>query len=75
MLFRSDSDAFWQDRMIIGGPERCARDICRWRDELGVDTLVLRMQHPGQPHDQVMRCIELLTGTVMPMVEATPARA
>ena len=30
-----DSDAFWQDRMIIGGPERCARDICRWRDELG----------------------------------------
>ncbi len=67
-----DSDAFWQDRMIIGGPERCASEICRWRDQLGVDTLVLRMQHPGQPHDQVMRCIELLTGTVMPMVEATP---
>jgi alkanesulfonate monooxygenase SsuD/methylene tetrahydromethanopterin reductase-like flavin-dependent oxidoreductase (luciferase family) len=61
------SGAFARDRFIIGSAEHCAEEIRRYRDELGVDNLVLRMQHPGQPHDQVMRSLERLTKEVVPL--------
>jgi alkanesulfonate monooxygenase SsuD/methylene tetrahydromethanopterin reductase-like flavin-dependent oxidoreductase (luciferase family) len=64
------SGAFARDRFVIGGPAHCANEIRRYRDELGVNNLVLRMQHPGQPHDQVMRCLELLSTEVLPRVAA-----
>jgi alkanesulfonate monooxygenase SsuD/methylene tetrahydromethanopterin reductase-like flavin-dependent oxidoreductase (luciferase family) len=57
-----ESEAFWKDRFIIGD---------RYRDELGVTDLILRMQHPGQADEQVRRCLSLLTDEVIPAVEAT----
>jgi alkanesulfonate monooxygenase SsuD/methylene tetrahydromethanopterin reductase-like flavin-dependent oxidoreductase (luciferase family) len=43
-------------RFIIGSPETCIRECRRYRDELGVSNLVLRMKFPGLPHTQ---CNEL----------------
>lgn len=65
-----DSEAFWRDRFIIGDPGFCAAEIKRYRDELGVTDLILRMQHPGQSDVQVRRCLELLTDEVIPAVRS-----
>jgi alkanesulfonate monooxygenase SsuD/methylene tetrahydromethanopterin reductase-like flavin-dependent oxidoreductase (luciferase family) len=64
------SGAFAKDRFIIGSVEHCAREIRRYRDELGVDNLVLRLQHPGEPHEMVVRSMERLTKEVLPLVGA-----
>jgi alkanesulfonate monooxygenase SsuD/methylene tetrahydromethanopterin reductase-like flavin-dependent oxidoreductase (luciferase family) len=55
-------------RFIIGSPETCIRDCRRYRDELGVSNLVLRMKFPGLPHDRVMNSIRLWAEKVMPFV-------
>jgi alkanesulfonate monooxygenase SsuD/methylene tetrahydromethanopterin reductase-like flavin-dependent oxidoreductase (luciferase family) len=52
-------------RFIIGGPETCIRECRRYRDELGVTNLVLRMRFPGLPHDRVMNSIKLWAEHVM----------
>ncbi len=57
---------FARDRFIIGDPEHCASEIARYRDELGIDLLILRMQYPGQPASQVERSLELTGREVMP---------
>ncbi|MCP5201144.1 MAG: LLM class flavin-dependent oxidoreductase [Gammaproteobacteria bacterium] len=64
-----ESEAFRRDRHIIGDPEFCARELRRYRDEVGVENMILRMQFPGQPHAQVMRSLELLVSEVIPRVE------
>lgn len=64
-----ESERFRRDRHIIGDPEFCARELRRYRDEVGIDNMILRMQFPGQPHDQVMRCLDLLVNEVIPRVE------
>lgn len=61
-----DSEEFRRDRFIIGDPEHCARELRRYRDQVGVDTLILRMQYPGQPASQVARSLELTAAEVMP---------
>jgi alkanesulfonate monooxygenase SsuD/methylene tetrahydromethanopterin reductase-like flavin-dependent oxidoreductase (luciferase family) len=70
-----DTEAFWKDRFIIGDPESAAAEIVRYRDELGIDQLVLHVAHPGMAHETVMRCMELLVDRVLPAVAATPRRA
>lgn len=65
------SPEFARDRFIIGDPEHCASEIARYRDELGVDLLLLRMQYPGQPASQVERSLELTAKEVMPRLAAT----
>jgi len=60
------SPEFARDRFIIGDPEHCASEIARYRDELGIDLLILRMQYPGQPASQVERSLELTGREVMP---------
>jgi probable F420-dependent oxidoreductase len=55
-------------RFIIGSPETCIRECCRYRDELGATNLVLRMRFPGLPHDRVMNSIRLWAEKVIPYV-------
>lgn len=64
-----ESANFRQDRHIIGDPEFCARELRRYRDEANIEIMILRMQFPGQPTDQVMRSLALLAQEVIPRVE------
>ncbi len=68
------SDSFWRDRFIIGDPDWCVGELVRFRDELGLTDLVLRIAHPGMAHERVMKCLEMLTEEVIPQVQATPRR-
>ena len=63
-----DSEAFWRDRFIIGDPDFCIQEIRRYRDEVGVTDLVLRLQHPGLSNERAMRSLQLLTEVVIPAV-------
>ncbi len=65
-----ESADFRQNRHIIGDPEFCANEIRRYRDEANIDNIILRMQFPGQPNDQVRRSLELLSNEVIPRVES-----
>ncbi len=66
----SDSERFRRVRHIVGDPEFCARELCRYRDHAGIENVILRMQFPGQALEQVMRSLELLASEVIPRVEA-----
>jgi alkanesulfonate monooxygenase SsuD/methylene tetrahydromethanopterin reductase-like flavin-dependent oxidoreductase (luciferase family) len=55
-------------RFIIGSSETCIKECCRYRDELGVTNLVLRMTFPCLPHGRVMNSIRLWTEKVIPYV-------
>lgn len=69
------SAAFARDRFIVGDPEHCARELARYRDEVGVERLILRMQYPGQPAAQVERCLELTAAEVVPRLGRAAPRA
>ena len=43
-----ESERFRRDRHIVGDPEFCARELCRYRDHAGIENVILRMQFPGQ---------------------------
>jgi alkanesulfonate monooxygenase SsuD/methylene tetrahydromethanopterin reductase-like flavin-dependent oxidoreductase (luciferase family) len=55
-----------KDRFIVGTPEECSEEIERYRDLLGVNHLLLRLQWPGMPQRDVLRQIELIGEKVIP---------
>lgn len=55
-----------RDRFIIGSPDDCISEIERLRRELGLTHLIMRMQTPGMPTDEVLRSMRLFTEQVMP---------
>ena len=55
---------------IIADPGAVAEDICRLRDEYGVNHVILAPWR-GPDHASVMRSIESFANDVMPMVNAT----
>ena len=59
-------DALMRDRFIVGDPDDCVRDLRRYADELGVTTVVLRLQWPGMEQAKVLRSIALLRDEVLP---------
>jgi alkanesulfonate monooxygenase SsuD/methylene tetrahydromethanopterin reductase-like flavin-dependent oxidoreductase (luciferase family) len=61
------------DRFIIGSPEECAEEIAGLMRDTGCNRLVARIQWVGMAHRHVMRTIELLGGTVAPLVRKTLA--
>ncbi|HXG39398.1 MAG TPA: LLM class flavin-dependent oxidoreductase [Candidatus Limnocylindrales bacterium] len=64
---RVDSlDELVRDRLIVGGPERCIRQLRRFVDELGVDQVIFRLYFPGVPHEHVVAELKLLAGEVIP---------
>ena len=59
-----------RDRFLLGSTDEVAREMLRYRDELGVNYLVFRMQWPGMGQEQVLRQIELMGQEVIPRVKA-----
>lgn len=57
-----------RNRFIVGSPETCIREAERYRDELGVTNLVMRMKAPGIPHGRVMDSIRLWGEKVLPAI-------
>jgi alkanesulfonate monooxygenase SsuD/methylene tetrahydromethanopterin reductase-like flavin-dependent oxidoreductase (luciferase family) len=55
-----------RDAFIVGDPAGCAASIARYRDELGITTLLARVQWPGVSQDVALRGIRLLGEQVLP---------
>jgi len=65
---REDALALLRKRFIVGSPATCIKECEKYRRELGVTNLVLRMKFPGLPHGQVLKSIRLWAEQVMPHV-------
>jgi alkanesulfonate monooxygenase SsuD/methylene tetrahydromethanopterin reductase-like flavin-dependent oxidoreductase (luciferase family) len=57
-----------RDRFVIGDPLRVREEIARYRERLGVTTLIFRLQWPGMDQSSVLRSIRLLGDKVLPHV-------
>lgn len=57
-----------QGSLVLGDVETVARKIVRYRDLLGVQRFMLHISVGTLPHEQVLRCIELLGTKVAPLV-------
>ena len=55
-----------RDRFLIGSPDDIADEIRRYRDDLGANYIIFRMQWPGLPQEQVIRQLETLGEAVIP---------
>jgi alkanesulfonate monooxygenase SsuD/methylene tetrahydromethanopterin reductase-like flavin-dependent oxidoreductase (luciferase family) len=55
-----------RDRFIIGTPDDLQEAARRYARDLGVTTLVLRVQWPGMPRQQVLEQIRLMREAVIP---------
>jgi alkanesulfonate monooxygenase SsuD/methylene tetrahydromethanopterin reductase-like flavin-dependent oxidoreductase (luciferase family) len=67
--FDVEFDELRQGRFIIGDPEQCTERILRLVDDIGPTHLILRMQWPGMPQDEVLANMRLFTTEVMPALE------
>ena len=64
-----DVDRYQEEDMIIcGTPELCLEKILRY-EEAGVDQLLCYVQFGMLPHENVMRCLDLLGTKVIPELE------
>ena len=57
-----------RDRFLIGTPDDVVREIERYRDRLGVNCMIFRMQWPGMEHAKVLKQIDLMGRYVLPQV-------
>jgi alkanesulfonate monooxygenase SsuD/methylene tetrahydromethanopterin reductase-like flavin-dependent oxidoreductase (luciferase family) len=64
--FASDFEALARDRFLLGDPARVREEITRYRERLGVTTMILRVQWPGMEQAKVLRSIRLLGEQVFP---------
>jgi alkanesulfonate monooxygenase SsuD/methylene tetrahydromethanopterin reductase-like flavin-dependent oxidoreductase (luciferase family) len=55
-----------RERFVVGSPEDCVEALLPWRNELGIDHLVLRTHWAGMPVEHAAESIELLAGEVLP---------
>jgi alkanesulfonate monooxygenase SsuD/methylene tetrahydromethanopterin reductase-like flavin-dependent oxidoreductase (luciferase family) len=55
-----------EDRIILGDPASCIRQLQRFRNELALGHLVCRVSAPGIPRDAAMSSLDLLTREVLP---------
>ena len=58
-----------RDRFLLGSPEDVVTEIARYRQELGVNCLIFRMQWPGMSQEDTLRQIELMGREVIPQVK------
>jgi alkanesulfonate monooxygenase SsuD/methylene tetrahydromethanopterin reductase-like flavin-dependent oxidoreductase (luciferase family) len=49
-----------RDRFIIGDKVSVKEEVARWREALGVNHFIMRVQWPGLEQDKVLRSIRLL---------------
>lgn len=59
-------DELADDRFLLGDPVRVREEIERYRAQLGITTLIVRVQWPGMPQAEVLRSIRLLGEQVLP---------
>lgn len=63
-------DDFVRDRFIYGTPEECANTLRRFRDEVGIEQMLLIFRYPtGPSHDEVMAAMQLFSDEVMPLLD------
>jgi alkanesulfonate monooxygenase SsuD/methylene tetrahydromethanopterin reductase-like flavin-dependent oxidoreductase (luciferase family) len=55
-----------RDRFILGDPARVREEIARYRERLGVTSMMFRLQWPGMDQSRVLRSIRLLGEEVLP---------
>lgn len=55
-----------EDRIILGDPDACVREIARFRQELGLTHLVCRFSVPGISRQASMASLDLFAREVMP---------
>ncbi len=55
-----------ENRIILGDPETCVREISRFREELGLDHLICRFSVPGISREASMASLDLFAQEVMP---------
>jgi len=55
-----------RDRFVVGDPARAREEIARYRERLGVTTMIFRLQWPGMDQARVLRSIRLLGEQVLP---------
>jgi probable F420-dependent oxidoreductase len=58
--------AMARDRFIVGTPDRCIRQIQRFRETFGMDHLIFRTFFPGMPHEHIIAELRLLAREVFP---------
>jgi probable F420-dependent oxidoreductase len=58
-----------EDRIILGDPASCVRQIERFRTELGLTHLICRMSVAGIPADAARASMDLFTREVMPALK------
>lgn len=57
------------DRLILGEPETCIRELHRWQEATGADYCLLRLRHAhsgGPAHENIMGAIKLFGERVFP---------
>jgi alkanesulfonate monooxygenase SsuD/methylene tetrahydromethanopterin reductase-like flavin-dependent oxidoreductase (luciferase family) len=59
-----------EDRIILGDPRTCVKEIIRFRRELGATHLVCRFSVPGIPRPACQTSLDLFTREVMPALRA-----
>ncbi|MGH7276236.1 MAG: LLM class flavin-dependent oxidoreductase [Candidatus Rokuibacteriota bacterium] len=64
--FDASFEELARDRFVIGDPARVAEEIARYRERLGVTTMIFRLQWPGMDQEKVLRSIQLLGEKVLP---------
>ena len=64
--FAESFEELARDRFVIGDPAGVAEEIARYRERLGVTTLIFRLQWPGMDQAKVLRSIRLLGEKVLP---------
>ncbi len=61
---------------LCGSPHEIAERILRWNETLGgIDRLLLKFDGGGMPEREVMGCLDLFAGAVMPEIARGLARA
>jgi alkanesulfonate monooxygenase SsuD/methylene tetrahydromethanopterin reductase-like flavin-dependent oxidoreductase (luciferase family) len=61
-------DDVLRDAFVVGDPASCARQVRRYRDDLGITHFLARVQWPGVSHEAALRGIRLLGEEVIPAV-------
>jgi len=59
-------DELARDRFLLGDPGLVREEIERYRAQLGITTLIVRVQWPGMGQEAVLRSIRLLGEQVLP---------
>jgi hypothetical protein len=58
--FNQPFEDFVRDRFIIGDKEFVRDEVQRYRQKLGVNHFIMRVQWPGLEHEKVLRTIKTL---------------